>query len=1414
MGAQWVVAQDGTGSFRSIQGGINAAAYGDVVYVSPGVYEEHVTLKDGVRVVGGGTQNTIIRHAYGFQEVVRAHQMSSGTLESVTVERLASVLQGPVVLADSATVSLIDCLLTGGQDACVEVTQATSAVTLTRVRIMANAGHGVVVHAGASVTLSDCTLEANTGSGLIVAAASAAHVSGTTLAANGRCGVVLEGDARLDIDDSLIGPHPEWGVLALDAADVVLIDVDIVDNEDGGLRLGGTTSAALTRVRVRGGEAGLDASGDATLTATALRIANVGGTGVAISGAAALVADHVEVVAAGGTGVLFETSGEARLLLSTIVESDEDAVLIRSGHPTVRQTIVAYSRGAGIRLDASQSPPPAADLGHNAVWGNGEDYVGTAPSSTDIAEPPQFVNLARGDLALLPDSACLEAGPAWSGVGAGPDAASRSSLSLELAPEIADGVLGATWGSRVRLAAFPAALEILAVECRWVGDEARLDLAASLLGTWGRRATAHLNGFGRWPSGDATGGVAVAYGADATLEAPRSWASAWVEGEVEHAGLFAASRASIAWPGAVWTANLSAGLQGPVEVTISAGAVELSLRSLFAEASTQVPFAGGTLSLDGRIALLPSAGATGEAKWAGDGVAWEARLTYEVESEAWAAAVSAGDGRARVEARARVVQGVPRDGDLSVEYGGAAAQVRVGLALGSGGARFHVALDLVLNSLFLAAPNEPPVPAFETAPPDPEANKPVRFLAGGSSDPDGELREIWWDFGDGAAAEGRATDHTYSKAGTYDVTLTVSDDDGAVSSLTTAIRIWPPDTTPVATFSAYPVSASGIRLPRPLREGDLVRLDAGDSSDPDGEVTEYAWDVGADGSFGVESSDPTATIGPLSAGSHAVTLRVVDDTGRADAVMQVVVVDKSEPPRAGLAFTPPTPAVRDPVYFQDRSTDSDGEIASWEWSFGDGAGSHEKSPIHRFERVGRYDVALRVTDDSGLSSTATQPVDVTTVPEIVDVGEVWGVVIGISDYAEVRDLQYAAADAASVARWLLDAGVEQDHLRLLLDREGPQNDLDGLVARRATLVNVRDALGWLRRVAEPGDLVLIHFSGHGFQGPDDDGDEKDGVDEFFVLWDTVDAAKEDTALRDDEFGAALDRIESQHVVVFFDGCYSGGLSRSLPSSARPLTDKQDLFSDFSLEGRLVFSASAESQDAFESDELKHGIFSYYLLEGLRGTADANEDDRVTAWELFEYVASRVPERAKSERNAKQQPQLLGEGEVRVLLAAAAAPPVADFSYRPGSPFAGGAVTFIDQSIGDRALRSREWTFGDGVTSDEPTPVHAYAAPGSYSVELRVIDASGAEARTVQSVVVRPHGAVVAADAVSNRVVISLGRDNGVAVGDRFAASSAAPDGIPTQLEVVELIEGELSACRVIRGDFPEIGVNVRPSALD
>ncbi|MGB2983089.1 MAG: PKD domain-containing protein, partial [Candidatus Bipolaricaulia bacterium] len=298
------------------------------------------------------------------------------------------------------------------------------------------------------------------------------------------------------------------------------------------------------------------------------------------------------------------------------------------------------------------------------------------------------------------------------------------------------------------------------------------------------------------------------------------------------------------------------------------------------------------------------------------------------------------------------------------------------------------------------------------------------------------------------------------------------------------------------------------------------------------------------------------------------------------------------------------------------------------------------------------------------------------------------------------------------------------------------------------------------------------------------------------------------ALRDDEFGRFLDRVASEHVLVFFDGCYSGGLARSLPSGARPSHGTLDLFRDFSLEGRLVLSATSETQDAFESPTLGHGVFTHFVLEGLRGSADLNGDTQVTAWEIYEYVLAEVPPFVREERGADQIPQIVGEGDVRVLVATDPRPLVPDFSFAPTVPFAGGPVAFLDETTGETA--SREWSFGDGSTSTDLNPTHVYSEPGDFRVSLVVTSPAGIPFEASIEIPIAPAGRITGEE--EGVWIVSLGSRNGIRAGHRLSvlkADSLDPAGT---LEVTELLDADAAACRITDSTAPPaVGDLVRPT---
>lgn len=96
--------------------------------------------------------------------------------------------------------------------------------------------------------------------------------------------------------------------------------------------------------------------------------------------------------------------------------------------------------------------------------------------------------------------------------------------------------------------------------------------------------------------------------------------------------------------------------------------------------------------------------------------------------------------------------------------------------------RFWILVFFILGgctAVQLPKPNEPPQAAFAATPPEGEVPLVVQFDASQSQDPDGEITEYRWDFGDATTGEGVIVSHTYAAVGSYQVQLTIVDDRGA-----------------------------------------------------------------------------------------------------------------------------------------------------------------------------------------------------------------------------------------------------------------------------------------------------------------------------------------------------------------------------------------------------------------------------------------------------------------------------------------------------------------------------------------------------------------------------------------------------------------------------------------------------------
>ena len=165
-----------------------------------------------------------------------------------------------------------------------------------------------------------------------------------------------------------------------------------------------------------------------------------------------------------------------------------------------------------------------------------------------------------------------------------------------------------------------------------------------------------------------------------------------------------------------------------------------------------------------------------------------------------------------------------------------------------------------------------------------EAGTAVEFDGTGSSDPDGSIESYEWNFGNGETATGPSATFTYEEVGTYDVQLTVTDDDGASS--TDAIEVTVEEAPSENSPPTVSIDAESTTVP----VGTDVQFDGSGSADSDGTVESYAWEFGD----GTTASSATATHAYDGTGEYTVSLTVTDDDGASSTDSLDVIVEEEE----------------------------------------------------------------------------------------------------------------------------------------------------------------------------------------------------------------------------------------------------------------------------------------------------------------------------------------------------------------------------------------------------------------------------------------------------------------------------------------------------------------------------------------
>jgi PKD repeat protein len=284
-------------------------------------------------------------------------------------------------------------------------------------------------------------------------------------------------------------------------------------------------------------------------------------------------------------------------------------------------------------------------------------------------------------------------------------------------------------------------------------------------------------------------------------------------------------------------------------------------------------------------------------------------------------------------------------------------------------------------------PASTPTAQFTFSPATPAANAAVAFDAsascagqagttGGCVASNNTLTGFSWTFGDGQTGSGQTLSHSYGSAGTYNVTLTVTNDRGLTASATKQVTVG---------VGAGPTAAF-VFSPTPVLVNVQTFFDASASTPGAGHtIASYTWNWG-DGAPIETRGASTNSHSFATAGSYVVVLTVADDTGQKNASSQPVTVTSPAggipgAPIANFTSSPTSPVVNEAVVFDSSSSTvaAGRTITDYAWNFGDDTPIiHGNNRIisHTYARPGNFIVNLVLTDSTGLTGQKSAGVSV------------------------------------------------------------------------------------------------------------------------------------------------------------------------------------------------------------------------------------------------------------------------------------------------------------------------------------------------------------------------------------------------------------------------------------------------------
>jgi hypothetical protein len=297
----------------------------------------------------------------------------------------------------------------------------------------------------------------------------------------------------------------------------------------------------------------------------------------------------------------------------------------------------------------------------------------------------------------------------------------------------------------------------------------------------------------------------------------------------------------------------------------------------------------------------------------------------------------------------------------------------------------------------------------------------------------------------------------------------------------------------------------------------------------------------------------------------------------------------------------------------------DGTEASGYWSDGEYLGKENPNEPKKEEVV---KVEPKKTEETTTISTSEKPntqKKEATPAEPADL-KVWALVIGVSSYDHMPVLKYTDDDAYRMYAFLKSpegGAIDDAHIKVLIDEEA---------TRESIISNMKG----LFAKAGPNDLVMMYFSGHGLKGA-------------FL---PIDYDGYNNKLDHEEINQIFKGSPAKYKLCIADACHSGSLFAMRDASAKnALATYYETLGQAQSGTALIMSSKSE-ETSLESSGLRQGVFSHFLIRGLKGEADTDENNVVNVQELFNFINKNVQDYT----GRRQSPVIQGDYDPKMTVA--------------------------------------------------------------------------------------------------------------------------------------------------------------------